>query len=195
MGTEPLNHRVRLLGLLPLAFFLAQAAHYSQIHQLGHLLWMCNVGNVLLAVGLLFDRPLMIRVAFIWSLPGLLIWFRYVFADWFHYETLDWWAVVSSTLAHIGGLTVGLVAIRRVRMDQHSWIYSFVWYLVVQAISRIVTAPELNVNVSHAIYPGWQGTFDSYWKFWFVLTIAVAGSLWVLTWFLNRLWPCLKPLP
>jgi len=46
----------RLLGILPLTFFAAQAVHYWQINQLGHMLWMCNIGNLLLALGLFFDE-------------------------------------------------------------------------------------------------------------------------------------------
>jgi hypothetical protein len=190
LPAEPLTTRFRLLGVLPLTFFLAQAAHYWQIDQLGHLLWMCNVGNLLLAAGLFLDQPVMIRAAFIWSLPGLLVWLRYVVSEWFLYPTLDWSAVTSGTLAHIGGLIVGLLALRRVRVDRLAWLYAFAWYLAIQLVSRLVTPAELNVNVSHQIYEGWQGLFVSYWKFWLVLTIAVAACLWLLGWGLKRIFPC-----
>jgi hypothetical protein len=195
LHTQLLSQRIRLLGFLPLAFFLAQAMHYWQIKQMGHLLWMCNIGNVLLAIGLFSAQPVLIRVAVIWSIPGLFIWLRYVFADWFHYATIDWGAVVSSTLAHIGGLTVGLVTMRGVRVDRSSWLYAFGWYLAVQLVSRFATRPELNVNVSHAVYPGWQDAFNSYLKFWVVMTAAVALCLWLITRFLNQLWPVLKASP
>ena len=189
MTTEIAANRFRLLGVLPLLFFLAQSVHYWQVDQLGHLLWMCNVGNVLLGVGLLSNQPRLIRVAVIWSVPGLFIWWRYVVTEWFGYAALDWWAVTSSTLAHIGGLSVGLIALRRVRVDQITWLYAFAWYLAVQFVSRLVTRTELNVNVSQHVYSGWESTFQSYFKFWMVLTLAVAACLWLLTWGLRRLWP------
>jgi len=192
---EPLTMRFRLLGILPLMFFLAQAAHYWQINQLGHLLWMCNVGNVLLAAGLFLDQPRLIRVAVVWSVPGLFVWWRYVVMEWFGYATLDWWAVMSSTLAHVGGLIVGLISLRRIRMDRVTWLYAFAWYLAVQFISRLATRAALNVNVSHRIYVAWEREFQSYFKFWIVLTVAVASSLWLLTWTLNKLWPCRSHLP
>ncbi len=47
-----LDTRFRLIGLLPLTFFLAQAIHYWRVGGMGNLLWMCNVGNLLLSVGL-----------------------------------------------------------------------------------------------------------------------------------------------
>jgi len=175
---------------LPLTFFLAQAVHYWQIDQLGHLLWMCNVGNLLLAVGLFLDQPIMIRVAGIWSIPGLVVWWRYVFTEWFYYATLDWYAVTSGTLAHIGGLVVGLLSLRRLRVDRLAWLYAFAWYLAIQFISRLITPAELNVNLSYRVHESWQAPFNSYWKFWFVLTIVGAAVLWLTGWFLRKIWPC-----
>ena len=191
MTTELTDNRFRLLGILPLLFFLAQAIHYWQIDQLGHLLWMCNVGNVLLGVGLLLKQPRLIRVAVVWTVPGLFIWWRYVATEWFGYATLDWWAVMSGTLAHIGGLCVGIIALRRVRVDQITWLYAFAWYLAIQLISRLITRPDLNVNVSHRVYNGWDTTFQSYLSFWMVGTLALAVCLWLLTWMFAKLWPCI----
>jgi hypothetical protein len=187
--------RFRLLGFLPLTFFLAQALHYWQIDQWGHLLWMCNVGNLLLAAGLFLDRPLMIRVAVIWSIPGLFIWLRYVVSEWFHYATLDWGGVASSTLAHIGGIAVGLIVLRRVRVAGPVWIYAVVWYLVVQLISRLVTPSDMNVNLSHRIQQGWERGFGSYFWFWVVLTIAVTACMWLLGWGCAKIWPCRATTP
>ena len=185
----PLSMRFRLLGLLPLSFFFAQGVHYYLIHQLGHMFWMCNIGNLLLAIGLFLDRPGLIRIAGIWSITGLFVWGRFILPQWFHYATLDWGAVVSGTLAHVGGVTVGFLALHRVRVDKSTWLYSFFWYLLLQVISRLATAPDLNVNVSHKIYEGWEQSFGAYWKFWVAMTIAVAACLWLLAWVLKKLWP------
>jgi len=64
----------RLVALFPLAFFLAQGAHYWRINELGHMLWMCNIGNLVLAIGLFLNNALLIRVAVIWMFPGLMVW-------------------------------------------------------------------------------------------------------------------------
>lgn len=186
---EPLSMRFRLLGMLPLAFFLAQGTHYYQIHQLGHMFWMCNIGNLLLAIGLFSDQPVLIRVAGIWSITGLFVWGRFILPQWFHYETLDWGAVVSGTLAHVGGVIVGFLSLHRMRVDRTSWLYCFGWYLLLQVISRLATAEDLNVNVSHQVYEGWEKSFSTYWKFWIAMTLAVAVCLWSLGWVLNKLWP------
>jgi hypothetical protein len=172
---------MRLLGLLPLLFFLAQGVHYWRINQLGHMLWMCNIGNLVLALGLFFEKPLLVRVAAIWTIPGLIVWFFYV--------VLAWGVFITSTLAHVGGIAVAAYALKTYRMDRNSWRYAFGWLLIVQLLSRFATAPELNVNVAHAVQPGWERTFPSYWMFWLTLTLATAVVLWLSGLLWRALWP------
>src|SRR5207253_4658630 len=95
---DPAERRLRLLGVLPLIFFLSQTVHYWRVGGAGNLLWMCNVGNLLLAIGLFIRRRELIRAAAIWTMPGLVIWIRYVLWD---YEV-----VLSGILAHVGGIIV-----------------------------------------------------------------------------------------
>jgi len=192
--------RQQLLGFLPLAFFTAQALHYWQINQLGHMLWMCNIGNLLLAIGLFTEQALLIRVAVIWMVPGVLVWFAYVVPTWgmlltgkFSYTEL--FGVLSSTLAHLGGFAVGIAALRKVGAELRTWIYAFVWYLIVQLISRLFTPAALNVNLAHNIQPGWERAFNSYLSFWLVLSVLVALCLWGLGFLLTKLWPASKVSP
>ena len=173
--------KLRLLGLLPLVFFIAQGVHYWRINELGHMLWMCNVGNLLLAMGLFLEKPVVIRLSAIWMIPGLFIWFVYV--------VLPWSPFFSSTLAHVGGLIVALIALSRVRMDRTAWRWALGWYLMVQLASRFVTPAALNVNVAHAVQPGWERAFPSYWLFWLVLTVITAVVLWLSGLFLWSIWP------
>ena len=193
------GRQLHLLGFLPLAFFSAQAIHYWQINELGHMLWMCNIGNLLLAIGLFFEEAILIRVAVMWMVPGVAVWFVYVVPTWgmlltgrFRYAEL--FGVVSSTLAHLGGFAVGIVALRKVGMDARAWLYAFIWYFVVQLISRLVTPAAMNVNLSQRIQAGWEQTFSTYWRFWFVLTMLVGVCLWVLGLLLKRLWPAVPTL-
>jgi len=177
----PLETRYRLLGVLPLLFFLVQTIHYWRYGGMGNLLWMCNAGNVLLGVGLLLGHRELIRAAAIWTIPGLGIWIRYVLlASGFYFST---------TLAHVGGIIVGLIALRRVRMDKLAWLYAFGWFLLTQLAARLFSAPELNVNVAHKIQTGWENLFSSYWKFWVVTTLTVAAVMWALGRVLALLWP------
>ena len=176
-----LEPRYRLLGVLPLIFFLVQTIHYWRYGGMGNLLWMCNAGNVLLGIGLLVGYREMIRAAAIWTIPGLGIWIRYVLlASGFYFST---------TLAHVGGLTVGLIALQRVRMDRVAWLYAFGWYLLTQLAARLFAAADLNVNVADHVQTGWETTFTSYWKFWVVMSLAVAALLWAIGFALSLVWP------
>jgi hypothetical protein len=186
--------RVRFLGILPLSFFAAQAIHYWQINQLGHMLWLCNIGNLLLALGLFFELAVLIRVAVICLVPGVVVWFAYVVPTWgtlltggFSYSVL--FGVFSSTLAHLGGVTVGLVVLRKIGMDGRAWLYAFIWYFIVQVISRLATPAALNVNLSQRIHEGWEQTFSTYLRFWLMLTFLVGVGLWILGLLMKMLWP------
>jgi hypothetical protein len=172
---------MRLLGLLPVIFFIAQGVHYWRIDQLGHLLWMCNVGNLLLAMGLFLEKPLVVRLAAIWTIPGLIVWFIYV--------VLAWGVFLTSTLAHVGGIVVAMIALTSYRMDRTVWRWALGWYLMIQIASRFVTPPELNVNLAHAIQPGWESGFGSYWAFWLTLTAITVVVLWLSGLLLWSIWP------
>ena len=175
------DYRFRLLGFLPLIFFFAQASHYWRINELGTMLWMCNIGNLVLALGLFLKRPVLIRVSTLWMVPGLLVWIVYVL--------LPWGVFLSSTLAHVGGLAVGIAALVKVRMDRVSWLYALGWYFVMQLLSRLFTPAALNVNLAHAIQPGWEQTFTSYLKFWLALAVFAIFLLGFLNFVFYKLWP------
>lgn len=173
--------KFRLLGVLPLFFFIAQGMHYWRINQIGHMLWMCNIGNLLLALGLFLEKPVVVRLASIWMIPGLLVWFIYV--------VLAYGVFFTSTLAHIGGFAVAMIALSRYRMDRTSWRWALGWYLMIQLCSRLVTPADLNVNLAHAVQPGWERTFDSYWSFWLILTLIGVVILWLSGLLLWSIWP------
>jgi len=173
--------RFRMLGLLPLLFFILHANYYREAGGLSHLLWMCNIGNLLLAFGLFLARPMLIRVAVIWLLPGLPIWLWFVVRP-------GWW-ILTSFFAHAGGLIVGLIAIQRVRASRWMWLQAFAWYLLIQEICRLFTPRELNVNGAHLIFPEFNTMFSAYWQFWIVGTLVVAIGLWIIGFALLKLFP------
>jgi len=164
-ATQRADANFRLLGVLPLIFFAGQFIFYWRGGSLGNMLWMCNIGNLLLAIGIFIGHRELIRATAIWTIPGLVIWLVYVIP---HYGF-----VTTSALAHVGGCAVALVALRKIGVDRFAWAYAFGWYLVLEGVSRLATTPELNVNVAHVIQYGLNSAFTSYWKFWLVMS-AVA---------------------
>jgi hypothetical protein len=188
------DKHIRTLALLPLTAFFAQALHYFQINELGHMLWMCNTGNLVLAIGMFMNQRILIRVAVMWMVPGLVVWSIYVVPTWGMLFTGDFtfsqlFAVFSSTLAHVGGLSAGLIVLRRIGMDRWSWVYALAWYLIMQVLSRLITPAAMNVNLSHRVQEGFQGAFNAYWKFWLVLTVLVALFALLIEYVFWRLWP------
>ena len=188
------DKQIRTLALLPLAAFLAQGFHYFKINELGHMLWMCNIGNLVLAIGMFTNQRTLIRVAVMWMVPGLVVWSIYVVPTWGTLLTGEFMlrqllAVFSSTLAHVGGLSAGLIVLRRIGMDRWSWVYAFAWYLIMQVLSRLITPEAMNVNLSQKVQDGFQGAFNAYWKFWLVLTALVALFALMIEYLFWRLWP------
>lgn len=178
---EGLSLKFRLLGLLPLAFFTAHFWFYWKNGGLDNMFWMCNVGNLALAAGILLGQRWMIRPAVIWLIPGLPLWL-------FEVVRHGGW-LLTSFFTHIGGLAVGIVAIYKVRADKRTWGYALGWYWVMQLLSWLFTDPFWNVNVAHRIYGGYETIVSEYWQFWILTTLMVAAGLWILGWILLKLFP------
>jgi hypothetical protein len=171
----------RLAGLLPLAFFLLHAGYYLRVGGVGHLLWMCNVGNLVLAVGMLLNVPILVRMAVGWLIPGLGLWIvTYV---------LPGWILLTSAVAHVGGFLVGVTALARVGASRWAWLEATAYYLFMQQAARLATPAELNVNVAHSVWPGWEQHFSSYWRFWLASTAVAATGQWLLWLVLQWLLP------
>ena len=67
--------RFRLLGFLPLCFFLARAVEYMVVAKTPEqMLWSCHISNLLLAAGLFMGNPFLIRVAVFWLILGVPPW-------------------------------------------------------------------------------------------------------------------------
>jgi len=171
----------RRLGFLPLLFFLLHANYYRHAGGLSNMLWMCNISDLVLAAGLFFGSPVLIRLAAIWLLPGFPIWLWFVVRP-------GWW-ILTSFFAHAGGLIVAVISMYKVRASRWMWLHAFVWFLLVQEICRLFTPAGLNVNAARLIYGEFETTFDSYWQFWIVGTIVVAVGLWIIGFLLWKIFP------
>ena len=182
-----LTPRLRLLGIVPLMFFTAHLLFYTtdpvyaSNRGVENMLWMCNVGNLVLGVGLLLGQPRVIRLAVIWLVPGLPLWV---------FDAIGRGGLLfTSFLTHIGGLAVGLIVMRSVRADRWTWAYGFGWYLLVQQLSRLFTSEFWNVNVAHKSYPGYEQVVSQYWQFWILTSLMVAVGLCILGFILIKLFP------
>jgi len=176
--------RFRLLGLLPLCFFLARAIQYMIFAKTPEqMLWSCHISNLMLAAGLFLGNPFLIRVAVFWLILGVPPWI----AD------MVWSKIITvvSFFSHLGGLIVAIVAIRQVGAKRGSWIPSLVYFVILQQITRLATdaGPYTNVNVAHFAYGPMKDWFASYWTYWVANTSAVALLLIIIEFALLRLFP------
>ncbi|HUW62490.1 MAG TPA: hypothetical protein VMZ06_15905 [Candidatus Bathyarchaeia archaeon] len=179
--------RFRLLGLVPLTIFLLHFHYNWSQGNPGHVLWMCHVSNLALAIGLLLGHRGLIRLAPIWLLPGIPLWIM---------DMLSTRQMPPITfLSHLVCPVVGLIALREVRAGRWTWLRAFLWFLFIQQISRMFTPPELNVNVAHSIYPGWERFFTAYWQYWLFTAASSALALYVVGRLLLWFAPPHKPEP
>ncbi len=148
----------------------------------GHILWMCHLSNLILALGFFLAWPLLVRISIPWLLFGLPLWI-------WDMAQMGLTGGLSSFGTHIGGLLVGLFALSKMSYDSKSWLYALVWYLVVQQVCRMVTPVELNVNIAHKVYYGWETMFAAYWQYWLVTTLTAGVFLWLIGLLLLKLFP------
>jgi len=171
----------RLLGFLPLCFFLAHLRYHFLYNTPENMLWLCNFSNLLLATGLFLDLPFLIRIAFLWSIPGVPLWA----IDMLH--TGDFPA--STFLSHLGGFAVSLLAMAKVRANRNAWLYALIYALALQQLSRWTTPASLNINVAFRPYYGWEHTFEAYWQWWLFIATTSAVALWLMGLLLWMLYP------
>ena len=172
---------LRFAGLLPLVFFAVRMVDYLNWHTPAHIWWSCHIANLTLGIGLLLNRPLLIRIAVLWLILGLPPWALDMLV------TRIVWPV--SLLTHLGGALFGLLVLWKVRMTRGVWPAALLWFVVLQGLTRLFTSPEPNVNMAFAIYEVAKSWFSRFWLYWVATTIAAAGLLWLLETALVWLFP------
>ncbi len=171
----------RVLGLAPLTVYGIHFVRNWTHTYPDHGLWMCHVSNLALGFGLLLACPVFVRLAAIWFVPAIPLWVMDMM------RTGETPAITF--VSHLGGLAVAMVALRQVRASRFMWIQGVVWYLFIQQLSRMFTRPELNINVAHTMYEGWERVFPVYWQYWIFTTLSAAFALWVTNVLLTKLMP------
>ena len=167
------TNRYRLLGLLPLLFFGARLVELTSQGKAAHILWICHTSNLLIALGIFLCQIEFVRISVLWLIIGIPLW---------PFDILRTGVIeITSIGTHYLGLLVGLLVLKQHKMGKHSWAYALIWYLFLQQIARIFTPSELNVNLAHSAYPGWDKIFPNYWQYWLFITACAALSLWVIS--------------
>lgn len=161
---------MRLLGIIPLIFFLTKLISDINRGKAGDSLWICHASNLVLSLGLILDNSFLIRLAVLCIIPGSLFWIAEMI------RTKE--VLMTSILAHIAGIAVGIYAISKIGISNYSWAHTLAWYLLLQQICRFYTPFELNVNLAHKIYGGWEMFFKSYKVYWLSSTLLGTFLFW-----------------
>ncbi len=110
---------------------------------------MCHISNLILAIALFSAWPFLAQISVPWLMFGLPLWI-------FNVAQVGIIGGVTSFGTHVGGLIIGLIALSKMTYNKDIWIYALGWYLILQQVCRMITPPELNVNIAHSVYLGWE---------------------------------------
>lgn len=159
------------MGAVALCFYAAHAAHYLQRRQPESLLWICHLGAVLVGIGLLTRQGALNAIGTLWLLVGFPLWIYDLV------KTGEW--LWTSILTHIGGPLIGLAGARKLGVPTGLWWKAVAALLPIVLLSRWVTPPAANINLAHAVYPGWESVFPQYWLYAVVLIALYAAAAFV----------------
>lgn len=170
------------LGLVVLAIWGLMVLDKVRHDELPDALWCCNVGQLLLGVALLARAPRLAATGTLWLLYGLPLWAIYLVGG----GELR----VASVLTHLVSLPIGLLAARALSVPRGTWWRATLALAALQALTRFVTPAKLNVNLAHAIHPGWEPLFlDSYALYYVVMLLCGGGACFLGELALRRLSP------
>lgn len=179
----PLSAPMRAIALLPLSFFLLRLWVAYQNGEPEIVLWLCHLNNLLLFIGILFSSSKIIQITAIWLIVGFILWV----IDLTGTGTF----IISSFISHFGGLVVSFYFVIKTKMKRSIWLYSIIWFILVQQFCRIFTPSHLNINSGSEIWSSYKSKFDYYWAFWAFQIISLSLILGftniVMYWLINKL--------
>ena len=159
-------------GIVAIFFYLIHAGVLVYGREPYHIIWSCHLGCLLIGIGLLLARPWFLSIGFFWLIMGVPLWILNVLtgADF----------MLTSTLSHIGGLVIAFYGLRFIEIPRFSWAGATIGLVVLGSVTRMVTPEHANVNLSFAVWTGWEQAFPSY--FWYVVLIlsTSAATFWVM---------------
>ena len=142
------------MGALALAFAVFNAVSILLHRDPADLLWACHVACTLVALGLLSGRPLPNTIGVLWLSVGVPLWLLDLAGGGQLHPT--------SVLTHLGGLLLGIAGIRALGLPRHAWAKAILALALLGLVCRLGTPAHANVNLVHAIHPGWGPLFPSY---------------------------------
>lgn len=135
--------RTRWLGVVGLLLYALHAGRRAVLGHPEHLLWMCHVGVLMIATGLLARAAALNTLGTEWLAAGVPLWLADLAAGGEF--------VPTSVLTHGGGLLLGLVGLRCLGLQRGVWWKSAVALVALAALSRLVTPARDDVNLAFSV--------------------------------------------
>jgi|SRR5580704_7751347 hypothetical protein len=135
---------LNLSGVAGIAFFAIYFARRVNEGEAASALWACHLASLLAGAGILLRRPAAVGIGVLWLLVGIPMWFVYL--------SIGGPFRPTSFLTHFGGFAVGCLGLRALGMPRQAWWKAMAGLLILLGISRWVSPPTLNVNLSFHVY-------------------------------------------
>lgn len=155
----------RVIGVLALVCFAIHAGYHVLSGRAPDVMWGCHIATLLIGIGALLGRAEPVAIGVLWLCFGNPMWVLDLSTGG---EFLP-----TSLCTHVGGLVLGLWALKRLGFPHHAWLFATGAYLVLLGLTRLLTPRSANVNLAFAVESGWEKTFPSYPQY---LALLVAGG-------------------
>lgn len=173
-----MNRTNAALGLAAVAAFGAHAAFTLVRGVPWEVLWSCHLATLAVGIGLAFGLPLVNAIGLLWLSIGIPLWILYMVGGGVCHPT--------SVVSHFGGAVLGSAGVKRLGMPRNAWWKAVAALAALQLASRFFTPPEENINLSHAVWRGWEDVFPSYPVYWVLLTLVSCAAFFAAEWAARR---------
>ncbi|MFN7976214.1 MAG: hypothetical protein U0166_28425 [Acidobacteriota bacterium] len=155
------------LAALAALFYATHAAWHIAHHQPSDLLWMCHVASLVIAAGLAIPSATANAIGILWLCLGIPLWILDL--------ATGGAPVPTSFLTHFGGAAVGIAGVRHLGLPRASWWKAVLALCALCLLTRVTTSRDANVNLTFAVWQGWEATFPSY-RVYFALMLVLSAA-------------------
>ncbi|WP_438011560.1 hypothetical protein WME89_24740 [Sorangium sp. So ce321] len=170
--TAPSSSRLRVMGGLAVMAFVIHGGNHVRRGSPQDLLWMCNVAPLLLAAGCFFAKPDLAAIALLWLAFGTPIWMLDI--------ATGSGLILTTFLPHVLCPIVAVLAVREMGLPRRAWLKATGALLALVGLTRALTSPAANVNLSHRVWAGWEAMFPQYYRFLAIVAAAAALTFFAL---------------
>ncbi|MBX3264181.1 MAG: hypothetical protein KIS78_37185 [Labilithrix sp.] len=118
------------------------------------LLWACNVAVPVLALGCFRGARTACAIPLLWLSFGTPIWLIDL--------ATGAGLIPTSLFVHVIAPLIGIAAVRRLGWPPRAWLSATMASAGLLLLTRLVGAPEPNVNLAFRIHDGWERAFGSH---------------------------------